>query len=204
MVEFGEETDHGRLSGRDDDDHIQYLNNARHAALVLGGNLHAPEAHASSHESGGSDELNLTGLTGAGFLKIPFIARWVAASGGSLTWLNRFPVARLDASNETIYMSFAVPSDLLVVPTVYLVWVGTANGTGIDIDLSSDYGAEGEAHNVHSESDTTSTYNFVANELTLTDISAILSSLALGDFVAIKVQIKQTYDDLMVIGIIFG
>ena len=35
-------------------------------AQVLAADSHEPKAHASTHESGGSDELDVTGLTGAG------------------------------------------------------------------------------------------------------------------------------------------
>lgn len=33
---------------------------------TVAGDAHAPAAHAASHESGGSDEIDVTGLTGAG------------------------------------------------------------------------------------------------------------------------------------------
>lgn len=74
--------DHGAIQGLGDDDHGQYLNNARHditARHTLGsvvphdahGNLtgvtsdqHHAEDHASRHQNGGDDEVNVGSLSG--------------------------------------------------------------------------------------------------------------------------------------------
>lgn len=43
--------------------HLGEFTKKKHSELTEAADLHAPEAHASSHESGGSDEIDVSGLT---------------------------------------------------------------------------------------------------------------------------------------------
>lgn len=84
--------------------------------------------------------------------------------------------------------TFAVPDDFVSLTSLELLAVSNGTNTGRDIDISSDYGAVGENYFNHSETDTTSTYDFTVNEITALDISGIYSSLAAGDFCGLFVD----------------
>jgi len=89
--------------------------------------------------------------------------------------------------------TFKIPDDFNSLTSIYLIGqvsVGAA-GSGKNIDLSSDYGAAGEALNQHSETDTTTTYDFTGysgQNNSIIDLSVVLSSLAAGDYVGIFVD----------------
>jgi len=88
---------------------------------------------------------------------------------------------------------FCVPTDFVSLASLEMVvaWESGAVGAAKDIDLYSDYGAEGEAINKNSESDTTSTYT-LAGPLTweALDISSVFSAIAAGDKCGIKIDHK--------------
>jgi len=88
--------------------------------------------------------------------------------------------------------TFCVPSDfasLVSCEVVGIISTGAA-GAAKDIDLSSDYGAVGEAYNIHSETDTTTTYDFTgkANQLASYSIAPVLSALSAGDYVGFDID----------------
>lgn len=67
-------TDHGELSGREDDDHDHYLNETR--AIAWGDPRYAPRIH--SHPLNGLTDVNVAGLAGGNILK------W---NSGQNTWM---------------------------------------------------------------------------------------------------------------------
>ena len=89
--------------------------------------------------------------------------------------------------------TFKAPVDLVTVDSIVLIGIPTAGaaGAGKDIDLSSDYGALGEASNFHSESDTTTLYDLTGTSgqwTAVLDLTVVLSQLAADDYVGIFVD----------------
>jgi hypothetical protein len=85
------------------------------------------------------------------------------------------------ASNGSGRMTFSVPDDFVSLVSVAMVAIPAGTNAAANIDLTSDYGAVGEAFNNHSESDAAITFNLVTNTMTEMDVSSVFSSLAAGD-----------------------
>lgn len=186
---------------------------ATHAALTAAADLHAPEAHADSHKSGGSDEVDVTGLTpadhasrhesggademeltgllGVASKVIPIL--YVARSGGGAQWRSLKYTVYIHADAAYAVFCFIVPHDFTSLTSAYIFGFSTGDGTDIDLDISSEYAKEGEDYNLTSESDTSSTYDFVANDFTKIDVSGILTGIEAGDHVSIKLLMKESY-----------
>lgn len=84
--------------------------------------------------------------------------------------------------------SFDVPHDFTAIVALEMVCSSVGTIVAQDIDLTSDYGADGESITNHSESDTTTTYSFTAGLWDTIDISGVFSSLAAGDRCGIEVN----------------
>lgn len=84
--------------------------------------------------------------------------------------------------------NFHVPADFDTLVGISLIGQANAAVVAGDIDLTSEYGAVGESASNHTETDTTSTYNFNINELTKLDLSSVFSSLAAGDYAGVFVD----------------
>lgn len=101
--------------------------------------------------------------------------------------------------------TFIVPYDFIALTSLVLVGIVSsgAAGSARDIDLTSDYGAIGEAYNNNSESDTTSTYDLTGydNEFYELDISSVFSSIAAGDYCGLFVDHKGIGGAIDYIGI---
>jgi len=92
-----------------------------------------------------------------------------------------------DMDSGDAFMDFFVPADFSsITAAVVAIIPATTSGTA-NIDIASDYAASGQASGTHSESDTASTYNVVSGQIFEIDISGILTSLAAGDYVGIRV-----------------
>lgn len=89
-------------------------------------------------------------------------------------------------SGSNGYMVCKCPHDFTTLVSAEVIIIPAANDATANIDVASDYAADGEAYNTHSESDTASTYNLTANQIFGVDVSGILTSLAAGDFIGIK------------------
>lgn len=84
--------------------------------------------------------------------------------------------------------SFNVPSDFNTLISLEMIFIPTANISGANIDLSSDYAAKGELSATHSESDTTSTYTATADRISSYSIAQVFSALALGDYCGLTID----------------
>lgn len=107
------------------------------------------------------------------------------------------------AQAETAYCSFKCPHDYASITNAEFIVITDTGGATEDYDITSDYGAVGEAYNTHSESNTTSTYNITTNQLFAVDISGILSSLAANDYVGVAVKNNEATGILYVLGVRF-
>ena len=93
-----------------------------------------------------------------------------------------FDVLRL-TSNGQVDVGFAVPDDFASLNSVEVMCIPTGIAGAANIDLVSQYAAEGENKLTHTETDNTSTFPFlVANQLTALDLSSVFTSLAVGDY----------------------
>jgi hypothetical protein len=91
---------------------------------------------------------------------------------------------RTIGASANFNLEFAVPNDFnaLVSIEVIISPTGGGGGSGKDLDLSSSYGNIGETTNFHSETDTTSTYDFgTAGEFKAIDVSSVFSLLSAND-----------------------
>ena len=109
---------------------------------------------------------------------------WEAVMGRNAN-LGDFGVKQ-NLSGSSAFIEFKCPHDFTSITSAEVIIIPAANDATADIDVTSDYGADGEAYNTHSGSDTASTYNLTANQIFGVDVSGILSSLSANDFVGIK------------------
>lgn len=95
-------------------------------------------------------------------------------------------------SNSAQNFEFAIPPDFLSLISLKLSGYPTAGAAGAakDIDLFSDYNGVGELFNTHSESDTTTTYDFTGqtDRLVQIDLSGVFTSLSAQDRCGIQVD----------------
>lgn len=121
--------------------------------------------------------------------------------------LGDFPGVTCAAANDVAHVAFKVPHDFTAITNAEFIVIplftdGTANW-----DIDSDYGAVGQAYNVHSESDNATTYNVVANQLFAVDlddaVNGILDALAADDYVGIKIKLADAGDDFHALGVRF-
>lgn len=150
--------------------------------------------HASRHENGGVDEIDATGLTGAGTKVIVGSGGSVVISGGTSQIKGYIAFYRLNGDGDYISFFFKVPHDFTSLVSAVVVVNCDVAGTGIDVDIASAYGKEGEDADAATESDTTTTYNFAADEYATIDISGILSGIEAGDIVGVQIKLRETYN----------
>lgn len=95
-------------------------------------------------------------------------------------------------TNGTHRFSFSVPEEAGAIVAVRMVGWATAAGAvgaGKDIDLFSEYGADGEAKDFNAESDITTTYTIPAvDELFTINLLTVFSALAAGDRAGIRID----------------
>ena len=80
-----------------------------------------------------------------------------------------------------------------------LSFIAKKTEAAANFDFNSDYGAVGEVYNMHSSSDTTSTYSITDDQLGEIDISGMFSSIAAGDYCGFS--ISGDTGDILVLGI---
>ena len=88
--------------------------------------------------------------------------------------------------------TFAVPDDFVSLNYVKLIGSISAGaaGSGKNIDLSSNYGKDGENDNQHAETNTTITYDFtgLSGKKAGIDVSSVFSSLSAGDVCGLQID----------------
>lgn len=96
-----------------------------------------------------------------------------------------------------------VPHDYSSTTSIELLCIPNGTNATADIDLNSDYGAAGEAHNTHSESNTSITFNLVQDDIIAMDVSSVYSSLTASDYCGLDVDHNTIGFTNMYIGIRF-
>jgi len=92
------------------------------------------------------------------------------------------------SSTGNFDFTFLVPKDFGTLVELVMVAIPDGTAAAADIDLSSDYGAAGEAFNTHSEANTTITYPLVTNELVEMDISSVYAAISAGDYCGLNMN----------------
>lgn len=91
-------------------------------------------------------------------------------------------------TNGLEYLTFSIPADFTQLISLEIECIATFTNTGRNIDLFSSYAMVGEPRNQNTESDTTSTYDFVTDEITALDVSGIFTALAAGHLCGIQID----------------
>tara|TARA_Y100000310_G_scaffold281082_1_gene301311 strand:- start:17005 stop:17472 length:468 start_codon:yes stop_codon:yes gene_type:complete len=114
---------------------------------------------------------------------------------------NGWTYADLNASGEKGLTSFYIPDDYssLTEATIWIHAIG--GGAAENWDIDSNYAADGEAYNQHTESDTGTTYNVTGNTMYEIDASGILTGIAAGDYCTVTLTSATTGHDCRVIGV---
>lgn len=111
---------------------------------VTAADAHAPAAHASTHESGGSDEIDVTGLTGAGggggsgAPELPIDAAATAAVGSG----DLFGGTSLDGGWSSLQSTALTSNDASV--DGYLIQKNTGNTGGADRGIQRAFAPSGD------------------------------------------------------------
>ena len=111
------------------------------------------------------------------------------------------PVGHLNALNEEAYMEFYVPDDFTTLVEAVIMVKAKATQAAADWDIYSMYAKVGENDSTHNESDEASTYNVTLNLVFEVDISSILTALAAGDIVGIRLKEGTAGHDVDVYGV---
>lgn len=158
------------------------------------GRFGSPPIHASTHEDGGRDEIDLSGLVGVATKQVSI--RWAnrGSGDGSLNWGSYGKARDLNDADDMTAFVFIVPHDFTEIVEAVLYVKSDTTKTTADIDLASEYGKEGEANDANTESDTTTTHSLVADVLSLLDISSVLTGIEAGDLVWVGVTNKENFD----------
>lgn len=99
-------------------------------------------------------------------------------------------MAGLDAAGDNCYCSFRVPSDFSSLTSVKVVFVVSTTGT-IDWTVNTDFGADGETYNTHSDSDTADALGLTDNKIKVLDISDAFTGLVAGDYCGVKLTLDD-------------
>lgn len=110
---------------------------------------------------------------------------------GGATNLGYHRVIQLDADGEVMRFNFFVPHNFTAITEVYVIVYADDAVSDADIDIDSEYGANGEDYNTHTEADTSTTYNFSADVWSKLSLAGILSSLVAGDRVGVNIEMKE-------------
>lgn len=114
-----------------------------------------------------------------------------------------FRIFKADAVGEGIVIHFKVPWDFTAITVAEIIVIAKVTDAEADWDLTSDYATEGEAPNIHSEADAATTYNVTNNKFFAVDVSGVLSALAAGDNVAIRLIMGNGDDNFDGLGFNF-
>lgn len=101
-------------------------------------------------------------------------------------------------NGENVYFNFRIPDNFTTLTTAKMIMIPDTTET-VQIDVTTDYGALGEAYNNHSGSITDGTLSVTADQLSGISVASAITSIAAGDFVGMKVTSNTT--TLRVIGL---
>lgn len=101
------------------------------------------------------------------------------------------PAIWINAAGERGYLGFFVPQDFTSLTSFKVVLIVQATGT-IDWTANSDFGANTEDYNVHTDTLTADGRAVTINEIDEVDVSAALTGIAVGDYIGLEFMIDAT------------
>jgi len=128
--------------------------------------------------------LNVT--TGAGKMFIP--ATFGSNSSGQV---KSHYAAKVLGSTNIAAMSFIAPVDFSSISEMVIVAIADTTDASHSLATRSDYGTEGEAHNLNS-SNATPTPSVTATQIFEIDVSGLFGSLAANDYCGVEVTNNET------------
>ncbi len=123
--------------------------------------------------------------------------------GTEMTYFGYGPVAKCDAAAEYGNIAFYIPADFSNITSAVIIVIPQCTEVAANWDLSTFYGANGASYGEHAEADAASTYNVTANILFEVDISDVLSNLAAGDYVEVRLLQGEATHNVNIIGVRF-
>lgn len=133
-----------------------------------------------------------------------FFVPALALLGGGATLTATLPSGVLlwtaDSYGDVV---FSIPADFSSITDAVLVVIPLSTQAAADWDIRARYQSIGEARGTHDESDNASTYNVTNDILFEVDISGILTVLAAGDCVGVRLTTKNDAHDLVLLGVRF-
>lgn len=115
----------------------------------------------------------------------------------------KYPSALLQTANDYAAISFVCPNDFNSIVEANIIVIPDATQAAADWDITTNYGAIGQSDDVHTGSNTASTYNVTADVFFNVDIASCLSSLAANDIVGIVFTLNDSTHDVAVMGLRF-
>lgn len=124
--------------------------------------------------------------------------KWATPSGGTMeffvpiSWgddlgvLGRFFRQNSNGDVSYSYATFRMPSNFSSLTSAKFMIIPDGAHTPGDLDLATDYGADGEAYTTNQETDT-QTPNMVGNQILGVDASGVLTGIAADDYVGITI-----------------
>lgn len=102
-------------------------------------------------------------------------------------------------NGDAAYISGRVPWKFKSILSAEVLFFPELTESEADIDVWTDYCAEGEASSTHGSVDDSSTYNLTSDKLFALDVSGLLTNLAAGDNFGIRI-INNEIDNIFVLG----
>ena len=144
------------------------------------------------------------GFDGAGVpaeLPSPANEFWAPATGvsGAATRAvdGDYPVVLCNATGKAGHVSFFVPADFTSIIEAIAVIIPLETAGAANFTRTSDFAANGESKTANSQSDATGAFNITTNVFFEINIASILSGLAAGDRVGIKILIGGSFFELL-------
>jgi len=103
--------------------------------------------------------------------------------------LSTYPTANGNTDDQA-HFSFRVPSDFTSIVEAKVIGYAASTNGAANIDIICYYAAVGEVATAVTESDLATTYDITDTHIEAIDISGILTGIAAGDIVGLRVETK--------------
>lgn len=107
--------------------------------------------------------------------------------GHGMGFFGTYPVCRPDVVGADAYTVFYIPNDFASLILADIIIIPETTGIG-NYDIHISHAAIGEPHDIHTASDTTSTYPVTANQLSAINIAPLLTALAANDYIGVHFE----------------
>jgi hypothetical protein len=132
-----------------------------------------------------------------------FFVPVVYTSNGAYGVEDEYACVKMTAVGQNAYMTFHAPHDYSSITNAVIVIIPGCTQANANWDIYSNYAAVGQDSVTHSQNNTAATYNVASGIIYELDISGILTNLAAGDNVAIRLLQSGNGHNLNVLGIRF-